>query len=90
VKDLATPSLPLLPGRRPGRPAKPDAMTTAERSMAYRDRQKASGLVAVKCYLAPDAMAYLGALCAIHRITLSEAVALALAAALRGEPLPAR
>lgn len=44
----------------------------------------------MKCHLPPAAMAYLRALCAIHGITLSEAVALAVAAAVRGEPLAPR
>jgi len=88
MKDLAAPSLSSPAGRRPGRPAKPDALTPAERTKAYRQRQLAAGLTAVKCYLPPESMAYLRALCAIHRITLSEAIALAVASAVRGEPLP--
>lgn len=84
MKDL---DLPPSPPLRRGRPPSPDAQSSAQRSKAYRERLMAKGHTAVKCYLPPDAMAYLHALCDIHHVSLSEAVALAVAAALRGEPL---
>lgn len=73
-----------------GRPARPDAKTTAERSKAYRAGLKADGYKAVKCHLKPDAMAYLEALRKIHGVTLSDAISMALAAAIRGDALPLR
>ena len=72
-------------GRTPGRPAKPDAKTAAERARAYRNRQKASGLREVKCALPPEAIAYLEALRKIHDITLSDAITLSVMAVFRGE-----
>lgn len=85
---LALPATPATASRRPGRPRSPDALTPAQRAKAYRHRQRADGLTAVKCYLPPEAMAYLRALGDIHAVSLSEAVALAVTAAVRGEPLP--
>jgi hypothetical protein len=87
MKDGTATMLPTTPARRPGRPAKANALTSAQRSKAYRERLIANGCTAVKCYLPPDAMAYLRALCDIHNVSLSEAVTLAVTAALRGEPL---
>ncbi len=84
MKDTANTASAALSGRL----EKPAAMTSAERTKAYRQRLKAKGQVAVKCYLPPEAMAYLGALCDIHHVTISEAVAMAVARALRGDPLP--
>lgn len=77
-------------GRTPGRPAKLDAKTTAERARDYRARLKADGLKAVKCHLPPEAIAYLEALRKIHGVTLADAVSMALAAVIRGETLPLR
>lgn len=77
-------------GRMPGRPAKPDAKTTAERAKDYRNRQKASGLREVKCVLPPEAIAYLEALRKIHDVSISDAISMALRAAIRGEILPLR
>jgi len=76
--------------RTPGRPVKPDAKTAAERAKTYRNRQKASGLREVKCALPKEAIAYLEALRKIHNISISDAITLALAAVVRGEPLPLR
>lgn len=88
MKDHAdAPSSPSSP-RSPGRPCKPDALTPAQRAKGYRNRLNARGLTAVKCHLPPEAVAYLRALCDIHGITISEAVAMAVTAALRGETLP--
>lgn len=88
MKDHAD-ALPAISiSHRPGRPSKPDVLTPAQRSKAYRAGLKDKGLTAVKFYLEPVAMAYLGALCEVHRITISEAVAMAVSAALRGESLP--
>lgn len=77
-----------IPPSQIGNLAKPVPKTPAQRAKAYRDRKKAEGLKAVKTHLPPDAMAYLKALSTIHGVTLSEAVALALMAALRGQPIP--
>lgn len=47
-KDRFTAELPLPGGVRPrGRPAKPDALTPAERAKAYRQRKKVSAPVAL-------------------------------------------
>lgn len=59
MKDHANaPSSPSSP-RSPGRPRKPDALTPAQRAKAYRNQLNARGLTAVKCYLPPEAVAYL-------------------------------
>lgn len=63
----------------------PAPKSSAERASQYRRRRKAEGLVAVKCYLAPDAVAYLGALCKIHDATISEAISMTVARAFRGD-----
>jgi hypothetical protein len=68
---------------RPGRPPKPDALTPAERARRTRQKRKDAGLVAVTCHLSPSQRAYLAALSAIHGCTISEAVGLALEAAIR-------
>jgi len=70
------------------RARKPEAQTQAERSKAYRDRRQAEGLKSVKCFLAPDQMAYLSALCEIHRITIAEAISLALTSLIKGASAP--
>lgn len=62
-----------------------EPLSAAERARIYRQRRKQDGLAAVKCYLPADALAYLHALCKIHHITVSRAIAMALANALRGE-----
>lgn len=77
-------------GRTPGRPAKPDAKTPAERAKDYRDRQKACGLKEVKCALPPETIAYLEALRKIHDFTLSDAITMAVMAVFRGDSLPLR
>lgn len=66
----------------PGR--KPEAQTQAERSKAYRDRRQAEGLKSVKCFLAPDQIAYLSAVCQIHQVTIAEAISLALTSLIKG------
>lgn len=63
---------------------KPEAQTQAERSKAYRDRRLAEGLKSVKCFLAPDQMAYLSAVCQIHQVTIAEAISLALTSLIKG------
>lgn len=68
-----------------GRPRKTDAKSPAERAKAYRNRLKIEGLKEVKCFLRPDHLAYLRGLCDIHDVTIADAVALALTAAMRGE-----
>lgn len=40
----------------------------------------------MKCYLDPEQLAYLKALCAIHVVSISDAVALAVTHLMRGEP----
>lgn len=89
MKDLVD-SLHLPTGRTPGRPAKQDAKTTAERAKAYRDRQKASGLREVKCVLPPETIAYLEALRKIHNVSISDVISMAVMAVFRGETLPLR
>ncbi len=64
---------------------KPEAQTQAERSKAYRDRRLAEGLKSVKCFLAPDQMAYLSAVCQIHQVTIAEAISLALTSLIKGK-----
>lgn len=73
---------------RAGHPRKPAAQTQAERSKAYRDRRQAEGLKSVKCFLAPDQMAYLSALCQIHQITIAEAISVALTSLMKGTSVP--
>jgi hypothetical protein len=63
---------------------KPEAQTQAERSKAYRDRQQAEGLKSVKCFLAPDQMAYLKSVCQIHNCTIAEAISLAMTCLMKG------
>lgn len=78
------------PVRMPGRPQKPNAKTTAQRAKAYRQRQKADGLKAVKCYLPPEGIAYLNALRQIHGVTISDAILMVMMSVIRGESLPRR
>ena len=60
-------------------------MAPAERAKAYRARRKATGCKEVKCYLEPEHIAYLSAVCTAHQVHIAEAVALALTALIRGE-----
>lgn len=73
------------PSGRRGRPCDPNAKTEAQRSKAYRQQKKIAGLKAVKCYLPPEQIAYLSALCEIHDMTIGEAVGLAVTRLIRGE-----
>ena len=69
---------------------KPATQNAAQRARMYRQRQKQAGMAAVKCYLPPDAMASLAALCEAHDLTIGEIVAKVVTGALRGEAgLPA-
>jgi hypothetical protein len=77
-----------IPPSQVGNLAKPAPKTPAQRAKAYRNRKKAEGLKVVKTHLPPEAVAYLKALSTIHSVTMSEAVALALMAAMRGQPIP--
>ena len=72
-----------------GRPRQPDALTQAERSKGYRARRQAEDRKAVKCFLAQDQIAYLSAICKIHKVTIAEAIGLALTALITGAPVPA-
>ncbi len=45
---------------------------------------QAEGLRSVKCFLAPDQIAYLSILCQIHQITIAEAIILALTSLIKG------
>lgn len=75
--------------KKPSHPSRRrEPLTNAQRAKAYRLRRKVEGLATVKCYLPADAMAYLGALCQIHDVTISKAVAMAVTHALRGDVLP--
>lgn len=69
-----------------GQQRTPKAQSPAQRSKSYRDRLDERGLKPVKCYLAPDQVAYLDALCKIHKVTISEAIGMALTALFRGVP----
>lgn len=60
-------------------------MSQAERAKSYRARKKGEGLKEIKCYLGPEQLAYLDALCKIHQVPIAEAISLALNALLRGE-----
>ena len=60
-------------------------MAPAERAKAYRARRKATGCKEVKCYLEPEHIAYLSAVCTAHQVHIAEAVALALTALIRSE-----
>jgi hypothetical protein len=67
---------------RKGRPPKPDAMSSAERTQRARSKRKEMGLSEVKCYLDDASRAYLVAVCEIHDCTISESIALALKSAI--------
>lgn len=65
--------------------SRPPAQSDAERARTYRQRKQAQGLKSVKVDLGPVELAYLDALCKIHRMTLSEAVGLAVTMAMRND-----
>lgn len=68
-----------------GRPRKSHPKSPAERTKAYRERLKTGGLREVKCYLSPEHLAYLKALCELHQVAIADAVGMALTALIRGE-----
>lgn len=88
MESTSVPNIPAagfstVPGR--GRPRKAGALSPAERAKSSRARKRAAGLKEVKCFLTPEQIAYLDAICKIHQVTIAEAISLALTAKLRGE-----
>jgi hypothetical protein len=81
MSDAAVTSPLALGAIRKGRPPKSDSMNSAERAQRAREKRKEAGLSEVKCYLDESARANLVALCGIHNCTISEAIAMALGAA---------